>query len=184
MARVAATDPQEISAEAHAAWDELKANNGLTNMQQVLLRDYGTFLAYRAWHHSWDSLNATVGSTDATIFAHAISRTGSCLLCSLFFVSDLRDLGIDPNEFEPNERQQLLIDFAEAIVKNPTAVPDELFTRLRTYFNDNDIVVLVGFAGQMIAGNTFNSVLHVDVDGRLKPLEHTFVPQTWRDSIQ
>ena len=36
----------------------------------------------------------------------------------------------------------------------------------------------------MIAGNTFNSVLKVDVDGRLKPLEHTFTPATWRDAIK
>ena len=63
-------------------------------------------------------------------------------------------------------------------------MPDELFARVRKAFNDDEIVVIVGFAGQMIAGNTFNSVLKVDVDGRLKPLEHTFTPATWRDAIK
>ena len=184
MARVGSADPNNLTADASKAWDDLDQKGTLTNMQQTLLRDYGTFLAYRAWHYSWDSLVATLGIKDATIFAHAISRTGSCLLCSLFFVSDLRDLGVDPNEFEPDEREQLLIDFAESIVKNPTAVPDELFARVRKAFNDDEIVVIVGFAGQMIAGNTFNSVLKVDVDGRLKPLEHTFTPATWRDAIK
>jgi alkylhydroperoxidase family enzyme len=176
MARIGFASSHSISDQARTAYCALEAQGGLTNMQKALLVDYRTFLAYRAWHESWESLVDALGITDATIFAHAISRTGSCLLCSLFFVSDLRGLGIDPNDFKPDARQQVLIDFAQSIVLDPTNVSDELFERVRKHFDEHAIVVLVGFAGQMIAGNTFNSVLHIDVDGRLQSLQANYAP--------
>jgi len=40
--------------------------------------------------------------------------------------------------------------------------------------------VIVGFAGQMVAYNVFNSVLDVDLDERLLPIKGRFEPETWR----
>ena len=69
-------------------------------------------------------------------------------------------------------------------VKNPTAVSDELFDKLRKFFNDQELVVIVGFAGQMIATNNFNAVFKIDVDKRLLPLLDEFKPATWRENIK
>ena len=44
--------------------------------------------------------------------------------------------------------------------------------------------MIVGFAGQMIATNNFNSVLKIDVDQRLLPILSEFKPATWRDAIK
>ena len=41
---------------------------------------------------------------------------------------------------------------------------DDLFDRLRKYWKDNELVVIVGFASQMIATNNFNSVFQIDID--------------------
>ena len=114
------------------------------------------------------------------IFCHSISTTNGCLLCSLFFISDLRAIGEDPHDFTLDEREQLLADLGSSIVKNPNKVSDELFARLKTVFSDQEIVLLVGFAAQMIATNIFNSVLEIDVDERLVGLIPDFEPQTWR----
>ena len=68
-------------------------------------------------------------------------------------------------------------------MKDPTAVSDETFEKLHQYFTDAEIVVIVGYAGQMIATNNFNSVLKIDVDQRLIPIINEFHPATWRKNI-
>ena len=89
-------------------------------------------------------------------------------------------------KFESYERRekQILAKLAESIVKDPTSVSDELFENLRKFFNDQELVVIVGFAGQMIATNNFNSVFKIDVDKRLLPLVQEFKPATWRADIK
>ena len=69
-------------------------------------------------------------------------------------------------------------------MKDPTSVEDEIFDRLRKFFNDQELVVIVGFAGQMIATNNFNSVFKIDVDQRLLPLLGEFKPATWREGLK
>ena len=77
-----------------------------------------------------------------------------------------------------------MVELASQIVKDPTSVEDEIFDRLKKYFNDSEIVAIVGFATQMIATNNFNSVLKIDVDERLLPIQGEFKPATWRKDIK
>ena len=60
---------------------------------------------------------------------------------------------------------------------------DETFEKLHKFFSDSEIVAIVGFAGQMIATNNFNSVLKIDVDKRLLPIINEFKPATWRNVL-
>ena len=136
------------------------------------------------WYDAWESLEKTVGLRAATIFAHSVSTTNGCLLCSLFFISDLKALGLDPNNFETSESEKLLQQLGQQIVKDPTKVPDELFEGLRKFYTDEQIIIIVGFGAQMQATNNFNSVLGVDVDKRLLPLKELFKPATWRENIK
>ena len=96
------------------------------------------------------------------------------------FISDLKELGIDPGSFVPTDREQLLIDLGQQIVKDPTAVSDELFAELKKVWKDNELVVIVGFAAQTIATNNFISVFQIDIDSRLLPIKDEFKPATWR----
>ena len=64
------------------------------------------------------------------------------------------------------------------------AQKSELFDKVKKFWNDQEIVVIVGFAGQMIATNNFNSVLKIDVDQRLLPIINEFKPATWRENIK
>lgn len=183
MARVKLKQPEELTGEARKAYEELEAAGKITNMKLVMLQDYGTYRAFMGWYDSWASLEKTVGQRAATIFAHSVSTTNGCLLCSLFFISDLKELGLDPNDFEVSESEQLLQQLGRQIVKDPTKVPDELLDGLRKYYTDEQLIIIVGFAAQMQATNNFNSVLGVDVDERLLPLRDHFKPATWRDAI-
>ena len=184
MGRVTLTPPEELTGEERKAYEELNAEGRITNMKLYMLQEIGTYKAFMGWYDSWASVTQILDIKDATIFAHAVSTTNGCLLCSLFFISDLKDLGLDPNALVFDEKEELLVELGQSIVKNPTAVPDRLFDDLRKFFTDKEIIVLVGFAIQMQATNNFNSVLHVDVDERLLPLKGLFNPATWRDNIE
>ena len=184
MARVHLKQPNELTGEAKAAYEKLDAAGKVTNMKLVMLQDYGIYKAFMGWYDAWESLEKTVGLRAATIFAHSVSTTNGCLLCSLFFISDLKALGLDPNNFETSENEKLLQQLGQQIVKDPTKVPDELFEGLRKFYTDEQIIIIVGFGAQMQATNNFNSVLGVDVDKRLLPLKEFFKPATWRENIK
>lgn len=184
MARIKLLSLEETSGAERERYEVLANNNKVTNMKRGLLQDAATYDAFMGWYTSWNRLVEVISVREATIYAHAISTTNSCMLCSLFFISDLKELGIDPGSFVPTDREQLLIDLGQQIVKDPTAVSDELFAELKKVWKDNELVVIVGFAAQMIATNNFNSVLKIDVDERLLPIQGEFKPATWRENIK
>ena len=184
MARVNLKTPEELTGKAREAYEDLKAKGKITNMKLVMLQDYGTYLAFMGWYDSWESLVKVVGLRAATIYAHSVSTTNGCLLCSLFFISDLKELGLDADHLELEENEAVLAKLGQQIVKDPTAVPDKLFDALRKFYTDEQIIVIVGFAAQMQATNNFNSVLGVDVDRRLLPIKDKFHPVTWRENIK
>ena len=183
MARVKFITANEAEGKAKEAYTKLVDTGKLTNMKAALLNDYATYDAFMGWYTSWNRLVEVIGERAATIYAHSVSTTNSCQLCSLFFISDLKALGIDPADFAATEKEQVLIDLGAQIVKDPTSVPDELFAELKKDYTDSEIVVIVGFAAQMIATNNFNSVLKIDVDQRLLPIKDEFKPATWRKNI-
>ena len=178
MARVHLKQPDELTGDARKAYEALEAAGKVTNMKLVMLQDYGTYKAFMGWYDSWASLEKAIGLRAATIYAHAVSTTNGCMLCSLFFISDLRELGLDPNSFETTENEKLLQQLGQQIVKDPTKVSDELLNGLRKFYTDEQIIIIVGFGAQMQATNNFNSVLGVDVDQRLLPLKDQFKPAT------
>ena len=184
MARVNLLQPDELTGDARKAYEELDKAGKVTNMKLVMLQDYGTYLAFMGWYDSWKSLVEIIGQRAAAIYAHSVSTTNSCMLCSLFFVSDLRKLGLDPHNLVLEENEKILRELAIQIVKDPTKVSDELFDGLRKFYTDQQIVAIVGFAAQMQATNNFNSVLKVDIDDRLLPIMDDFTPATWREDIK
>ena len=183
MARIKLVEQNEATGEEKVRYDELAGRNAVTNMKRGLLNDAATYDAFMAWYTSWKRLVEVIGEKASVIYAHSISTTNSCQLCSLFFISDIKGLGLDPNNLELDEKEQLLTELGRSIVKYPTNVSDELFDRLKKHWSDKELVVIVGFAGQMIATNNFNSVFKIDVDQRLLPIINEFKPQTWRKNI-
>ncbi len=183
MARIKLLELEETTGAEKERYEELAGRNAVTNMKKGLLNDAATYDAYMAWYTSWQRLVEVLGEKDSILYAHAISTTNSCQLCSLFFISDLKELGLDPNNFETSENEKLLQQLGQQIVKDPTKVSDELLNGLRKFYSDEEIIIIVGFGAQMQATNNFNSVLGVDVDKRLLPLKDEFKPATWRDVI-
>ena len=94
MARIKLLEQNEVTGAEKERYDELAGRNAVTNMKRGLLNDAATYDAYMAWYTSWNRLVEVIGEKDAILYAHAISTTNSCQLCSLFFISDVKALDL------------------------------------------------------------------------------------------
>jgi alkylhydroperoxidase family enzyme len=91
------------------------------------------------------------------------------LLCSTFFQQIFVDAGENPDDFKADTTEQLLLDLGTAISQNPNAISDDIYARLEETFTTDQIVLIIGFAAQMVATNYFNMISRVEVDEVLEP---------------
>ena len=160
------TQYDELGEQAKAASDAQVASHGgrITNMKATLLGHVPSFRAYMEWYTLRDALVPYIGERAVSLFSYAISDENDCLVCSVFFRRILIDNGEDPENPQVTEAEQLLIDWGRLIARSPAAIPDEMYARLEKAFNPQLRVILVAFAGQMIATNLFNIVGRVPLD--------------------
>ena len=150
--------------------DEWVAKHGpLTNMKETLIHSVPAFHALMEWFPLEETIEAFLGERAVNFFCYAISTTNDCLLCSVFFKKILDDAGIDFEHFDFTEEEKVLIDFGRAIVKDANNVGDEIFSRLKTFWTEEQIVAITAFATIMIATNLINKTLQIELDEELIP---------------
>ncbi len=160
-------DPEHLTPEQQAAWDAFVARHPgrLTNQKAVMLGDLDTFEIYMGWYTLFDSLAAEIGERPVHLFAHAISDENECLICSVFFRRILVEGGEDPDDPRTTPLEDVLLEFGRALARTPAAVPAELYARVEALLpEERTRLLLVAFAGQMVATNVFNSVGRVPLD--------------------
>ncbi|WP_128547376.1 carboxymuconolactone decarboxylase family protein [Larkinella soli] len=172
MPRIQPLRRDQAPPEVQAAYDRHVADypgSRITNMKATLGRSLPAFLIYMQWYPLYEEVKTIVGRRPAYLFAHAISLGSNCPLCTTFFRRIIIDNGEKPEDLQVTEPEQLLLDFGSHMALNRGEVPDGLFERIRKDYTDEQIVVLVAFAGQMIATNIFNNALEVEIDEYLQP---------------
>ena len=172
MPRITPLPPNEATADVQAAFDaHITEHPGsrITNMKATLGRSLVAFQVYMYWYPLYEEVRKIVGDRLAYLFAHAISEGSNCPVCTTFFRRIIIDNGERPEDLQVTSHEQAVINFGSAIAQNKGDVPDELYAPIAERYADEQIVVLVAFAGQMIATNIFNNVLDVTVDEYLYP---------------
>ena len=160
-----ASDDSLAPAQAAARDHQVETYGGrITNMKATLLSHVPSFDAYMQWYVLRDELAPFIGERAVSLFSYAISDENDCLVCSVYFRRILIDNGEDPDNPQVTEVEQLLIDWGRLIAKSPANIPAELYARLEAAFNPQLRVLLVAFAGQMIATNLFTIVGKVPLD--------------------
>lgn len=144
--------------EAHIA-----SGHKITNVKRTMLHHLPSFNTLEVGSYDLDDdLQRLIGKLDGDIFEYAISVENECLVCSTYFSRLLRnEHHIDPANFAFSPRQELLIDYAKAMTKNPRQVPDDLFARLKAEFSDEEIIAITTMGVMMIAMNYFNEILQI-----------------------
>ena len=102
------------------------------------------------------------GKTD--FYEYAISQKNGCLVCSIYFQNLLKKNGIDFENFAFTPKEEILIEYGQAIAEDPKHVPEELFAKLKANFTEEEIVVITAMGVMMIANNYFNDILDVTPD--------------------
>lgn len=108
------------------------------------------------------------------LVAHAASRGAACTYCQADTASNGAHSGLDPQkvdavwEFETSEiysdaeRAALRVAFASGMV--PNAIDDEMFADLARYFNEDEILELVGVLSVFGYLNRWNSTMQTELD--------------------
>ena len=111
-----------------------------------------------------EELQRLIGKRAADFFEYAISIENDCIVCTTYFGNLLRRNGIDFETFASTPKEQVLIDFGRAIAKDPKHVPEEIYSRLKEAFTEEEIVVITTMGVLMIANNYLNDILDVTPD--------------------
>ncbi|GAB4049267.1 carboxymuconolactone decarboxylase family protein [Spirosoma litoris] len=184
MSRIKPLPYDEATPDVQAAFDAHVADyagSRITNMKATLGRSLLSFQIYMQWYPLYEQVKGILGDRLAYLYAHAISEGSDCPVCTTFFRRIIIDHGERPEDIELTDHEQEIVNFGSAIAQNKGEVSDERYAPIAERYSDAQIVVLVAFAGQMIATNVFNNVLEVDVDEYLYPYLPLTQPQTSSD---
>lgn len=172
MPRIAPLTEADASADLKAAWAhhiDSYPGSRITNMKATLSHSPLAFDVYMQWYPLYEEVKKIVGERSAYLFAHAISQASDCPLCTTFFRKLIIEHGERPEDLQLTKAEEELLTFGAAIASNRSEVSDALYERIHQAYSDKEIVLLVAFAGQMIATNLFNNVLEVTIDDYLTP---------------
>ncbi|MDR0854894.1 MAG: hypothetical protein LBN25_00830 [Christensenellaceae bacterium] len=165
MQRISIPEYAELSDKQKALYDGQIAQHGrITNMKKTLLHSPLSFEVLMEWYPLRAEIAKFLGDFGTYIFSYAVSSSNDCMICSTFFRKILKDNGKDPDNLTLSAPEQLLWDFGRAIVKNPHDISEDIYTKLKEAFSEEQIVALTAFASQMIATNLINTVLQVPLD--------------------
>jgi alkylhydroperoxidase family enzyme len=167
MARISPlTDAQAPpNSPAGRALDAIRSPGGrVTNMKRTLAREPVALRALLSWYDLRDVVQPFLGDRLTTLFAHAISTSTDCLVCSTFFRRILVEAGEDPDSLHLDEWERTVVEYGRQLALDPHGVSDSLFSRLAARLEADQIVALTAFGGLMVATNLFNNALQVDLD--------------------
>lgn len=160
--------PDDLSEEALSERARLIASHGrISNLRATLLGHVPSFRAYLEWYTLKDELVPVIGERGVSLLSYAISDETGCESCALFFRRVLEEAGEDPDAPRPGRRDHLLLEFGRQVARDPHSVPDGMYAELADHFSPAQRVLLVAFAGLMIATTLVNTVGRVPVDPEL-----------------
>lgn len=164
------TEYETAGEEVRREYDDQVARHGrITNMKRTLLHSVPAFKAYMEWYTLRDLVVPFIGERALSLFSYAISNGNNCLICSLFFRKILVDSGEDPDNPRLNDVERLLMELGRQIAVDPHAITDDVYDGLKLKFTEEQIVLLIAFAGIMYATNLFNTIAKVPLDEVLYP---------------
>ncbi|HNV49161.1 MAG: hypothetical protein QM472_10495 [Spirochaetota bacterium] len=170
MSYISMTEYETAGEEVRREYDDQIARHGrITNMKRTLLHSVPAFRAYMEWYTLRDLIVPFIGERALSLFSYAISNGNNCLICSLFFRKILVDSGEDPDNPRLNDVERLLMELGRRIAVDPHAITDDVYDGLKLKFTEEQIVLLVAFAGIMYATNLFNTIAKVPLDEVLYP---------------
>jgi hypothetical protein len=144
-------------------------NAGITNMKATLGHSLLTFNIYMQWYPLYEKVKQITGERAAYLYAWSVSNASNCTACITFFRKIIIENGENPERLVLNDYEHKLLDFGSAIAHYKGCIANHVYNDLAQFHNNEEMVVLIAFAGQMIATNVFNNVIETEIDNHLTP---------------
>ena len=168
MPHISQLDYGNASPDQRSAHDEeMRRRDRMTNMKRTLLHSPAALRIYGEWFTLRDELRPVIGDRAIWIFALSISKASHSLVGTSFMRRALLQSGVDPDLLNPDQAEQDLMRFGEAIGSNPNEVPEATWRPLKSRYAEKTLVDLVAFAGIMVATNVFTNVVGTELDAEL-----------------
>ncbi len=166
MARILPVDRDAADKQTAAAFKRHSETYQarITNMKATLAHSLLSFEVYMQWYPLYNRVKEIVGNRMASLFAWSVSTASECPLCSTFFRKIIMDAGENPEDLQLTAAEQQLLDLGAVIAGNGGKVDDAVFNPVAARHTPEEMVVLIAFAGQMIATNIFNNVIETQID--------------------
>jgi hypothetical protein len=163
------TTPDDLTSAARAASDaRLAEHTGpITPLEATLLGHLPSFAAYQSLYTLTDELVPYIGERAVTLFSYAISDATDALVASVSLRKTLIDSGENVDNPQVTETEQLLMDWGRLIARDPNGIPDDMVARLTRAFNPKLRIMLVAFAGQLVATNLVTTLARIPLDDAL-----------------
>ncbi len=143
-------------------------------MKATLGHSLIAFNVYMQWYPLYEKVKQVTGERSAYLFAHAVSTASDCPLCSTFFRRIIIEAGEKPEHLILNDIEKKLVRFGSAVAQWKGNISDHVYNEISGLYTDEEMVILIAFAGQMIATNVFNNVIETEIDEYLVP----YLPKT------
>jgi hypothetical protein len=166
MARIEPISGKDITPSLRQAFEKHVEdyNARITNMKATLGHSILAFDVYMQWYPLYGEVEKILGKRLAYLFAYSISYASDCPLCSTFFRKIIIDAGETPESLQLTSSEQKVLDFGSSIAKHRGHIADDVYNDVATQYDKKDMVVLIAFAGQMIATNIFSNVTETNID--------------------
>jgi hypothetical protein len=153
MAFLALPSDDELTPDAaEAARQFLASHPGpLSNLDRTLLGSAPVFTSYTAWFALRDELIPFLGERAVNLFCFAISDGYPAPYPTTFFRRELELAGDDPLDPQVTEAERLLIDWGRALGSGAASLPRELADAVEQTFQPKLLLLLIAFAGLMVA---------------------------------
>jgi hypothetical protein len=133
-------------------------------MKATLGHSLLAFEIYIQWYPLYQEVEKILGKRLAYLYAYSISKASDCPLCSTYFRKIIIDSGEKPESLDLTPSQKDMLDFGSGIARCQGNINDHLYNTIAGRYSKADMVVLIAFAGQMIATNIFSNVIETDID--------------------
>jgi hypothetical protein len=176
MPRIKPISDNELSPSVKVAFEKHveEYNARITNMKATLGHSLLAFEIYMQWYPLYEQVEKILGKRLAYLFAFSISKASDCPLCSTFFRKIIIDAGEKPENLVLTASEKDVLNFGSSIARYQGNISDHVYNSIAERYSKEDIVVLIAFAGQMIATNVFNNVIETDIDEYLAEYLPTF----------
>ena len=166
MARIPPINENELQPPVRAAFERhvQACKAGITNMQATLGHSPLAFEVYMQWCPLYEAVEKILGKRLAYLYAYSIATASDCALTSAFFRKIIIEAGEMPEKLTVTTWQKDVLDFGRGLAKWQGNIRDHLYNSIAGRYSRQEMVVLIAFAGQMIATNVFNNAVETDID--------------------